>query len=461
MWRTLDESPVWRTVPQTIRTAFEAPLPERGYGLEGALHKLRHDVLPFPRGNVHPRFWGWVNGSGIPAAALADFVAGAVNSTVTSSESSAMYVERQVLAWIKEILGWETCGDGLLTSGCSMGHIIALAAARRAAYGARVRDLGMGPQDRGRVYVSSEAHLSLEKAVELLGIGSANLVRVEVDEDKRIRCDCLRDAIISDREKGMVPICVVGNIGTVNTGAIDDIDGLLSISRNLGVWLHLDAAFGAFGRLISPVQDKLVNLGKADSIALDLHKWFYMPFDVSCILTRDPEILLSTFEVKSGYMSPLPAGPASFPHSFGDRGVEQTRSMRALKVWFALTAYGVEAFRKSITKNYFEASFLARLIKRNPGFELLSRGDLNIVCFRLFDGSMSESEINQLNIRALTVLQLSGKALPSHTWLDGKFAIRVAINNHRTKFYDIEILVRELVEIRTKILSEFQASSGA
>lgn len=447
MWQQLDSGPVWKAVPDDVRRKFISPIPESGIGVENAIHNLIHDVLPYPRGNIHPRFWGWVNGSGLPIAALADFAASALNSTVTSSESSAMFVEAQVLNWLKNMIEWKSDGDGLLTSGCSMGHIIAISCARQAAYGKKISSQGLFNHDHGRVYASSETHLSVAKAVELLGIGSDNLVLIDVDEENRIRCDLLYENIKLDISQGKIPICIVGNIGTVNTGAIDDIDNLIKISKDFNIWLHLDGAFGVFGKFIESCKIKLKNINMADSICFDLHKWFYMPFDVSCILTRDKDALLNTFSKKSDYMSLLPKGPASFEHSYADRGIEQTRSMRALKLWFSLQAYGIDLFKNSIRKNFIQASFLARLISRSNKLQLLSRGELNIICFRIYRKELNEKQLNDFNVYALSKLQVEGKALPSHTWLDGKFAMRVAINNHRTSFDDMKFLISELEKI--------------
>lgn len=444
MWEELEDKPVWKGVPNDVRERFCSPAPEFGIGVDNAIDNLFKDVLPYPRGNIHPRFWGWVNGSGLPVAALADFAASALNSTVTSSESSAMFVEAQVLSWLKNIFDWRPEGDGLLTSGCSMGHIIALSCARQAAYGDNIKFEGMYSQKVGRVYASIETHLSVIKAVELLGIGGDNLILIEVDDQKRIRCDILNEKIKADVSNGFLPICIIGNVGTVNTGAIDDISQLIKVSNKWNIWLHLDGAFGVFGKLINTCKEKLKDINLADSICFDLHKWFYMPFDVSCILTRNKHSLINTFSKKSDYMSLLPKGPASFDHSYADRGIEQTRSMRALKVWFSLQAYGVNAFRNAITDNYEQASYLAQMVSNSEKLQLLSRGDLNIVCFRIYCEDLNENDLNELNIQALSSLQMQGKVLPSHTWLDGRFAIRVAINNHRTSLEDLEFLVSEL-----------------
>lgn len=227
------DRPVWQPVPDGVRATFGAGLPVKGLPMAEVYEEFRESVLPYPRGNIHPRFWGWANGSGVPVAAYGDLLASLINCTLGSGENAAMMVEQQVIEWLQQALGWPATGSGLLTSGASMGQVIALAAAREAK-APRVGLRAEGAVAGGvqfTVYGSTETHHSVEKAVELLGLGSRFFRRIPVDADFRVEPGALRAAVRADREAGLHPLCVVGNAGTVNTGAVDPLDDLLTIAR--------------------------------------------------------------------------------------------------------------------------------------------------------------------------------------------------------------------------------------
>ncbi|MGY0236761.1 pyridoxal phosphate-dependent decarboxylase family protein [Longispora urticae] len=439
--------PVWRPVPDEVQSALSTPLPRSATPMSTVYDDFRATVLPYPRGNIHPRFWGWANGSGVPVAAYADLLASVMNCTLGSGENAAMIVEQQVLAWLKEALDWPAAGDGLLTSGCSMGQIIALAAAREAGTGGwDIRRHGLAAAPRLTVYGSAETHHSFEKAVELLGIGRAHLRLVPVDEEFRIDTAALRQAIRDDRRAGFHPLCVVGNVGTVNTGAVDPLEELVDLAREEDVWLHLDGAFGAFAYLVPGHRRLLAAMNQADSLVFDLHKWLYLPFDVSCVLVREPGALEAAFSADADYISRTDQGPAAYRLAFSDRGIEQSRRFRALKVWFALRTHGIDAFAASIAGNIEQVALLTRLVDAAPHLETVSRGVLNVTCFRYVWPGAHADDLNRVNQAILSRLQTAGLAMPSHTWIDGAFVLRFANNNHRTVPADVEFLVARVLE---------------
>ncbi|MFI9237329.1 pyridoxal phosphate-dependent decarboxylase family protein [Streptomyces sp. NPDC053079] len=457
----LRERPVWQPVPEEARTALSEGLPEHPTPMAAVYDAFRSTVMPYPRGNIHPRFWGWVNGSGLPVAAYADLLASVMNCTLGSGENAAMMVEEQVIEWLKQAFDWPGEGSGILTSGCSMGQIVALAAARQAGAGRwDIRHDGTRAAPRLTVYGSTETHHSFEKAVELLGIGTAYFRAVPVDGDFRIDVAALRRAIREDRAAGFHPVCLVGNVGTVNTGAVDPLDELVAVAREEDLWLHLDGAFGAFAYLLPTHREMLAGLKEADSLVFDLHKWFYMPFDVSCVLVRRPGILEETFSSNADYISRTTSGPASYPVAFSDRGIEQSRRFRALKVWFALKTHGIHAFAESIAGNIEQVAHLTRLVDAAPRLETVSRSDLNVVCFRYVRPDAGTDELNAVNQEILTRLQLGGLAVPSHTLIDGKFVIRVANTNHRTVKEDMDFLVDQVVSIGDDVAGA-RAGAGA
>ncbi|MDC0773764.1 pyridoxal phosphate-dependent decarboxylase family protein [Streptomyces sp. HD] len=443
------DRPVWQPVPPDVQARLDTALPRTGVPAQDVYEEFRTTVMPYPRGNIHPRFWGWANGSGVPVAAYADLLASVVNCTLGSGENAAMMVEHQVIAWLREAMRWPADGSGVLTSGASMGQIIALAAARQAKSG--TADLrGLGAVADGRqftVYGSTETHHSVEKAVELLGIGGHFFRRIPVDADFRIDTGALCDAIRRDRAAGLHPMCLVGNAGTVNTGAVDPLDELLALAREEDLWFHVDGAFGAFAQLLPTHRPLLAGMNEADSLVFDLHKWLYMPFDVSCVLVRRPDALENTFSSSADYISSTAQGPAAYSLAFSDRGIEQSRRFRALKVWFALKAHGIDTFAASIAGNIDQIAYLTKLADSCDRLEVVSRSDLNIVCFRYVWPDATPDDLNRVNQDVLSRLQMEGLAMPSHTVIDGRFVIRVANNNHRSVRSDFDFLVSQILTI--------------
>lgn len=446
--RTVRERPVWQPVPGDVRERLRAPLPIEPIGADAAYRDFQRDVAPYPRGNTHPRFWGWVNGSGLPLGALADFLAAAMNPSVGAFENSATLVEEQVLDWLKEMLGFAPATGAVLTSGCSMSNIIALAVARGARAPVDVRRLGLAAVPHRMVlYCSVEAHSSVQKAVELLGFGSEALRRIGVDAAYRLDVEALADAIATDRRAGLQPFCVVASAGTVNTGAIDNLAAIADLCEREQLWLHVDGAFGALAWLCPERRGTLSGLQRADSLAFDLHKWMYLPYDVGCVFVSDAQAHRDAFAMTPNYLSGTLAGPASHPSSFADCGIELTRRFRALKVWLCLKAHGVSAFEQQIRENLEQAAYLAAAIRARTDFELVAPVPLNVVCFRYVVNGMSAVELDVLNNHLLVELQMSGAAVPSHTLLGGRFVMRAAITNHRSRREDFDALIAEVARL--------------
>ena len=454
--RTLRDRPVWQPVPDTVREQLSTGLPIEPAGAEAAYEDFRRYVLPYPRGNNHPRFWGWVNGSALPLGVLGDLLAAALNPSVGAFENSATMVEEQVLGWLKQMLGFQPTAGAVLTSGCSMSNIIGLAVARGAKAPFDLRRLGLAAAPRPLVlYASAETHSSVQKAVELLGLGGDALRRVPVDASYRTDIVALERAIREDRLAGLQPFCVVSNAGTVNTGAIDDLDRLADVCEREALWLHVDGAFGALAWLCAEMRPALKGLQRADSLAFDLHKWMYLPYDVGAVFVRDATVHRNTFALSTEYLSTTPGGPASYATSFPDHGIELTRRFRALKVWLCLKEHGVTRFERQIRQNIRQAGHLAARIRGHRDLELVAPAPLNVVCFRFRADGMDSELLNAINREILVRLQTSGVAMPSHTWLNGCFALRAAITNHRSRTEDFEVLVAETSRIGSELLDSY------
>jgi glutamate/tyrosine decarboxylase-like PLP-dependent enzyme len=286
----------------------------------------------------------------------------------------------------------------------------------------------------------------VRKAVELLGLGHDALRRIPVAADYTVRLDALRSRIAADKAAGYRPICIVGNAGTVNTGATDDLRALAALAQEEGLWFHVDGAFGALAALVPDLRHLVQGLDQADSVAFDLHKWLYMPYEVGCTLVRDQRAHRATFNVTPAYLASFDRGIAAGGFPFAERGVQLSRGFRALKVWMSFKTHGSDAFARLIHQNVRQAHYLAGLVTKHPLLELLAPAPLNVVCFRVKLPGKTEAELNALNQEILLRIQESGVAVPSHTILEGRFAIRVAVTNHRSRREDFDLLVKSVVE---------------
>jgi len=449
------ERPIWQPVPDDTKAALRAPLPMEGQGPAAAYEDFRRDVFPNGMGNIHPRFWGWVIGTGTPFGALADLLASTMNPNVGGGDQGSNYVELQVLSWLKEMLGYPSDSSGLLVTGGSMANFVGLAVARNAKAEVDVAQEGVAAAPRRMtLYASTETHNSVRKAVSLLGLGRSALREIPVDGAFRIDVKALRRAIAEDRKAGFHPFCVVGNAGTVNTAAFDALPELADLCQAENLWYHVDGAFGALAAL-SPLLRPLVRaMDRADSLAFDLHKWMYMPYDVGCALVRWPEQHRATFVSPADYLAHLTRGLPAGPIWFSEYGVQLSRGFRALKVWMSLKEHGVSKYARLVEQNCEQAAYLKSLVEADPELTLMAPVSLNIVCFRFAPRGMEPAKLDEINEEILFALQESGTAVPSSTILDGRFALRVCICNHRTRRDDLELLVREVLQRGRAIAAE-------
>ena len=441
--QTLRERPVWTPTTEEVRSYFEEPVPRLSSDVKNAYRDFQEQVQPYPLGNIHPRFWGWVNGSGTAAGFLAQIMAAALNPNCSGFDQAATYVERQVLAWFAELMGFPEDAGGLLVSGGSMANFVGLAVARSAKAPNSVRKTGQTGQPAMRLYASTQTHNSVQKAVELLGLGNEALRKIPVRADFTINISALKEAIAEDKAAGFLPFCVVGNAGTVNTGAFDDLSALADLCQAENCWLHVDGAFGALAALSPRLNPITRGMARADSLAFDLHKWLHMPYDSGCVLVRDAKTQADSFRIEADYLSPIQGGVAQVPTVFSDMGLQLSRSFRALPVWFALKTYGIDRLARLIVQNTEQATYLANRVDEEPELERLAPCLLNIVNYRYRIPGLGSEALNKLNKRILVALQRSGVAVPSHTYIDGSFSIRVSICNHRTRREDLDLLVHE------------------
>ena len=444
----LNQRPTFPTITgQEARKRFSDPLPELGMGA-AALDGLQA-VIDASR-LQNSRFFGYVLGSGEPIAAAADLLASVLNQNVTAWRSgpAAATIEQVVVGWLAEAVG---CNGfvGTLTGGGSAANLMALAMARET----RMPSNDDGVQQSGTVYASDQSHMSIPKAVALLGLGRHSLRSIPCDPDFRMRVDLLRQEIDKDAQEGKTPVAIVGTAGTVATGSIDPLAELAAIAKSCGAWFHVDGAFGALAAIARPAD--FAGMNQADSLSLDPHKWLYQPLDCGCLLYRDRAAAQKTFSYTGDYAKSLLEDPVE-SFSFFDETLELSRRFRALKLWLSLRFHGLNAFRQQIENDLEMASHLKGLVARAPDLELMAPVPLSAVCFRFVPASqpLRDPQLDDFNLKILNRVQRGGRVFISNATIHGRFALRACIVNHRTTRPDVEAVVDEVVKVGHAVLSE-------
>jgi glutamate/tyrosine decarboxylase-like PLP-dependent enzyme len=443
---TARDRPVWRHMPQSLRTELRETLPPHGQDLAAIYEDFRRLILPFSSANEHPRMMGWVNGGGSAAGLLAELLTGIFNVNCGGRDHAAIEVERLVIAWAAEMVGMPAQTTGVLLTGSSMANMVAVLVARSAALGQAVRTRGLQGAPL-TAYASEAAHGCIPRALDMAGIGADALRLIPADHNHRMRTDLLREAIAQDRRSGNIPFLAVGTAGTVDTGAIDDLSEVAQIAHDAGIWFHVDGAFGATAAASPRLRPLLRGIEQADSLAFDFHKWAQVPYDAGCVLVRDPTLHIETFAQSLAYLTQESRGLAGNPPWPRDLGPDLSREFRALKIWMTLKAYGSEGIAGVVERGCDIARHLAARIEREATLELLAPVALNIVCFRVRTGA---ADLDWLNREIVADLQETGIAAPSTTTIGGKLAIRAALFNHRTTPADADALVDGVLEIAAK-----------
>jgi len=448
------DGPVWRPVPDEVKAALAEPVPMDAQGTDAVCEDLVAQVLPYATGNTHPRFLGWVHGAGAPGSIIANTMAAAMNSNLGGRDHGAIYVERQVIEWMKTLFHFPHTASGLVVSGTSIATLIALTTARFAKTGYDVRRQGVRP-DKGRLvgYTSTEAHSCIARTFDMLGLGLDALRSIPVDDGYRMDIGALRQAIDEDLAAGLRPFCVVGSPATVNTGAVDDLDAIADVCEQHDLWFHVDGAFGAVAALCPTLRSRFKGIERADSIALDFHKWMHVAYDAGFVLVRRGDQHREAFTLRREYLTAAPRGLAAGNPWFCEFGPELSRDFRALKVWFHLKEHGVRRITEKVEDNCRQAAYLGDLVAAQPDLDLSTPVSLNICCFRFVEPGMSDKALNRLNEEIVMDLQESGVAAPSTTKLGGILSIRVNITNHRSTCADFDLLVDEVVRLGRRLVA--------
>jgi glutamate/tyrosine decarboxylase-like PLP-dependent enzyme len=439
--------PARRYMPDDLRREIMVqPLPEKPGDPHEILDAVAENVMPYPLGNVSPRFFARVTSSPAPLGVIADLLASGLGSNAAGGHHAATYIEHAVLNWIKQLLDFPGESAGLITSGGSGANLIALGVMRSEKAEGNMRAKGFQqPQAPMVVYTSTQGHSCLQKAVEVLGIGNDFLRKIPTDADYRMDMTQLKNQIRQDRADGLRPVCVAATAGTTNVGSIDPLEEIADLCAEENMWFHVDGAYGAPGMLCDEVRHLYQGLQRADSLVIDPHKWLYAPIECGCVLVRDAGAMRETYSLIPPYLR----DDRKIPW-FSDFGVQQTRGFKALKLWMMMQHLGAQGYREMVTRNIQLTRRFQQMIREQPDFELMTAGPLSVTCFRFVPPGVSD--LNSLNRQLLEKVQLEGRVFLTSTELEGQLLLRTCIVNFRTDEDDLQFLLTLLAEAGHRVM---------
>jgi aromatic-L-amino-acid decarboxylase len=420
-------------LPSIAPGATRAKLPEAAPAspepLDAILADYRAIIEPYITHWQHPMFMAYFPSAASGPGILGEWLATALNSNVMlwRNAPSSTELEEVVVSWLRQMLGLPGTFDGMFTDTASISSLLSIVAARHAVPGLSARDEGLAGRpgvSRLRLYASTEAHSSIEKAAVVAGIGRAGLRRISVDDAYRMRAEALADAIAEDRAAGWTPFCVVATLGTTSSTSVDPCEAIAAICRREKLWLHVDAAYAGAAAIVPELRPLLSGWEHADSIVVNPHKWMFTPFDASLLLFRSPETFRDAFSLVPEYLRTPDAGGV---HNFNEYGIQLGRRFRALKMWMQIRWFGVDGMAARLREHVRLAGLLAAWVDADPDWERLAPVPFSTVCFRYRRGD----DLDAKNAAILERVNASGKVFLSHTKLGGRYTLRVALGNLR------------------------------
>lgn len=445
---SFEDGPARRALTDSQRQQLiEQPLPETPQSPADLIQRVANDVLPYPMGNNSSRFFAWVNSPAAPIGILAEALAAGLNPSVAGGDHAATYVEHAVLNWLKQIMHFPADAGAILVSGGSMANLTGLAVMRYVKSTHNVREAGMTAEAPMIIYASEQGHSSLQKAIEMLGFGTSNLRKLPVDDQYRMDTTALRQAIAADRAAGLRPVAVAASAGTVNTGAIDPLAEIADICAAEDLWFHIDGAYGGVGILAEQTAGLYDGIERADSLAIDPHKWLYVPVECGCALVKDAQAMRDTFSLVPSYLRDDRVLPW-----FAEFGAQQTRGFKALKLWMTMQQIGIQGYRDLITHDVAMARYLQRCLGQRDDFELIAAGPLSITCFRYRPAHVAAEKLDDLNRELLQIAQQQGHVYLTSTTLQDQVVLRACIVNFRTTEADIDALLDTLAAAGQQVL---------
>jgi aromatic-L-amino-acid/L-tryptophan decarboxylase len=449
-YRHIDCQKGFNAPPQSeIETWFDEPLPLRGMDINPLLHEVQEKVIDSATGNFGKNMYAYVMSGGNQISTIAEFIMSTINQNNTRWHlAPAMAeIEKRVINWAAQMIDFTPNAGGAMVSAGSEANLGGLTVARNIFFkNLDIKKNGLFGQKAFTLYCSTETHNCIDKSVALLGIGTDHIRKIPTDANFTINLDALETAIINDKNAGFTPFCIVGNAGTVNTGAIDDLNALAALAQKHQMWFHVDGAYGGLASSLPSVKKHYTGIEKADSIALDFHKWLYQPFEIGCFLVRDWHLMRETYFKHADYLD------GKFVQQntrldFNEHYFQLSRNAKAFKVWMSVKAYGFLKIQEMMQKDIDLTQYLAKLIEESDDFDLKSTSELAIVCFRYNGNLTDENAITDLNQRLILALETDGRVFITGTKLNNTFVIRACLINHRKDKASVEYLLDTIRDV--------------
>lgn len=437
--------------PQEVQALFDEPLPAGGKSIEKVLQQVQNDVLSSITNSAGPRYFGYITGGGNQAAVLAEMIKASLNQNNLKWHSSPVSteMERLVMRWVAEFIGYTPKSAGVLLSGGSVANFNAMAVARKIKSPVDVAKEGMYGSPPQTVYVSAEGHSSFDKAVDMLGMGKKYLRKIPVDEELKIDLNALEAQIKKDKTNGYHPICAIGIAGTTNTGTVDNLNGVADICEAHDLWYHVDAAYGGPAARLKEKASLFDGMQRADSVVVNPHKWLYVPFEAGGLLVKNPSHLRQTFSTIPDYLKSDQAEDGRT--DLMEYNLPLTKEFKALKVWMTLKTYGADKLTETIRRDIDKAQHLVKKVEETEQLEIMAPAPLSIVCFRYNTGRTSSEKLNSLNDEIINRVEQDGRIFLTGTKIDGQTALRVCFINHRTSRADVDAIVEVVSEIGQEV----------
>ncbi len=453
-YKNLDNQKGFNVSSQSeVASWFSEDLPIEPMPLAQLFEETERKVLESATGNLGKNMYAYVMSGGNQLSTIADFIISTINQNNTKWHlAPAMTeIEKRVVKWAAQMLGYTPEAGGAMVSGGSEANLAGLTVARNIFFQhLNIAQNGLFGQKPFMVYCSNETHNCVDKSLVMLGIGTNQLRRLPTKEDFTIDIQQLEQQILSDIKNDLMPFCLIGNAGTVNTGAIDDLDALSKITKKYNMWFHVDGAYGGLACALPTIRAQYVGLEKADSIALDFHKWLYQPFEIGCVLVKNWDMLRNTYFKRADYLEAKFAQTTRF--EYNEHYFQLSRNAKAFKVWFSLKAYGFAQFREMMQKDIDLTQYLKHLIATSADFRLKSEGSLAVVCFQYKGNLTDDKHIEDFNQQLIPALEADGRIFIAGTKLKGEFVLRACLINHRKDKKDVEYLLTTIRTVAMKII---------
>lgn len=446
--------------PAELYKLFEEAIPDNPKSLSEIQSTIEEKLIPYCTHVNHPGYMGLITPSPNPAGILADFLASALNQNLGawSIGPSAVAMEREVIRWLTDMIGYNDKAGGNLTSGGMMANFIGIKLGRDWTTKDHAQHEGL--QGKWAVYVSEERHVSIDKAVDAVGIGRDFLRTLPTNEKYQLQIDALEEAIARDKENGVRAICIVGLAGTTNLGASDDLEALSSIAKRENCWLHVDAAYGGGMLLSNKYPGQLKGIHLADSVTIDPHKWFYAPLDAGAILVKDHDRLTKSFGIQPAYLTDQ-TSQKNERYLFYVHGFEQSKRFRSLKVWMSFHHYGKTQIGEWVDNNIGQAKHLHQLVIAENIFESATEPMMSAICIRYKADDLTKQQLSKLHFDVAAQIESEGQFWFATTEMKGKTWFRINPVNIRTTQQHMEQLYQVLkqkckqaeVEIRREMIT--------